>query len=163
MSKIFNTPETRMITIPGSKLPRLASISVSTSGGGSSSAKLPIIGINEFSHHNRQQLDSTLDGTVHVLAACGGLGVCSITFMDRIQDCSGNKTNKNLSALHRYDKLRKAMAGANVTVRIHGNDGRSTLAKFTGIIKSCVATAERKQGMDVLLVTYSMQGVMDYD
>jgi hypothetical protein len=83
--------------------------------------------------------------------------------MDRIQDCVGDNTKYSISALHKYDSLRRAMAGANVTVRLHGNDGRSTLATFRGIIKSCTATAERKQGMDVLLVTYAMQGIMNYD
>lgn len=159
MSTIFNRSEAGLIKLPGDSIPRLASISVS-SDGKTASAKLPLISIDEMSHHNRQQLDCSLDGTIHVLAAVGGLGVCNVTFMDRIQKDCDDRTDSSLSALHQYSKLRNKLAGAHVTVRIHGNDGKSTLAKFTGIIKSCTATAQRKQGVDVLLVSYSMQGVM---
>ena len=158
MSEIFNRAETGIIKLSGEKTPRLASISVA-----GASAKLPIVSLDEMSHHSRQQLDCSLDGTIHLLAASGGLGICNITFMDRIQrDCS-KRTDKSLSALHKYGKLRKNLSGSPVVVRIHGNDGNSTLAKFTGIVKSCTASAQRKQGIDVLLVTYSMQGVMSCD
>lgn len=156
---LFNGSGSGYINLPGDKKAKLADISVS-SGGGTKTAKLPIVAISEMSHHNRQQLDCSLDGTIHILAAAGGLGVCQITFMDRVQGCKGT-SESSLSALHQYDRLRKKLSGAQVKVRILDADGSSAIATFKGVVKSCTASASNKQGIDVLLVTYSMQGVMD--
>ena len=159
MSTIFGESSSSLIRTPGDDRAKLAVISVHGAGG-ASTAKLPLISINEMSHHNRQQLDCSLDGTIHVLAAAGGLGICTMTFMDRVSNCAGG-SERSLSALHQYGKMRKKMAGANVTVRILGSNGSTTLATFKGIVKSCTASAQHRQGMDVLLVTYSMHGVMN--
>lgn len=161
MSSVFSESTSAFVKLPGEKnRPLVAQIGV-RSGDGFKTAKLPIVAISEMSHHNRQQLDCSLDGTIHVLSAAGGLGVCQITFMDRIKNCSGG--DSSLSALHSYSKLRKELKGADVNVSILDADGTRTLAVFTGIIKSCTASAQNRQGIDVLLVTYSMQGVMDCD
>ena len=157
MSNLFNNSVTALYKGDEKDRTKLAEISVKSSGG-TKTDKLPVIAISELSHQNRQQIDSSLDGTVHVLSAAGGLGTCQITFMDRIKNCDGD--DKSLSALHQYGKLRKKLSGSSVTVKLLGADGKTALATFTGVVKTCTATAHNKNGVDTLLVTYIMQGVM---
>lgn len=161
MGKIFDKPASVYIT-DTVKSAKVAEISVSSADGTISTANLPIVSIGEMSHHSRQQLDCSLDGTLHVLSAAGGLGACTITFMDRLMKCGDGGVNADsLSALHQYSKLRKNLKGAQVKIRIFKAGSSSKLATFEGVVKSCTATASNRQGIDILLVTYSLIGVME--
>jgi hypothetical protein len=157
---IFNNSVSSLYSDGSTDRLLVASVTINI-GGKAVTDTLPVLAISEMSHQNRQQIDSSLDGTVHVLSAAGGLGTCQITFMDRLKNCESKPDATAISALHQYSAYRKSLSGSNVVVKLLGADGKTSLAKFTGVIKTCTATAHNKGGVDTLLVTYIMQGVMD--
>lgn len=164
---IFNQISSALIGADSAQRTVLASIRVATNGGDvGDNNLLPLVSISELSHQNRQQVDCALDGTVHVLSAAGGLATCQMTFMDRLTVCNTpgvrNTTNSSdRSALRTYRKLTEDLKGSHIEVAILAENGRDNLAKFVGVVKSCTVTAQTKGGIDTLLVTYIMQGVME--
>ena len=159
-TKLFSSTATAVQSTE-TESPKLAEISITTASGGTDVFTLPVISISEFSHHSRQQIDSSLDGTVHVLSAYGGLGTCHITFMDRVQDCRGGKSFYK-SALAEYGNLRTSPDKNRVVVKLLDADGATPVATFTGVVKTCTATATTRGGIDAMLVTYVLQGVMSH-
>ena len=162
---IFNQISSALIGADSTKRTVLADIKVSTSKGNYNNI-LPLIAISELSHQSRQQVDCALDGTIHVLSAAGGLATCQMTFMDRLTVCSAPGVRNTIngddrSALRTYKKLTEDLKGSHIEVAILAENGTDNLAKFVGVVKSCTVTAQNKGGIDTLLVTYIMQGVME--
>lgn len=158
MSAIFSNTASSKIIKSSTTGNLVASIHLSENGGDNLELfTAPVISIDELSHRRRQQLDCTLDGTVHVLTANGGVAACSLTCLDRLPNNCSN-SSETQSALRVYQELRNK-PGARIEVMIHAADvAGSPLAHFIGVLNSCTATVRMEKDTAYVIAKYSMMG-----
>ena len=159
MSKVFSAPGSIYLKADEEDCPLVADIVLNGagSGAGASSTSLPLIAITDLSDRGRFQLDCTLDGALHLFAAAGGLTTCQLTFMDRISTCGHASLGSPVSV---YQAVKENPGKTTIRVNIYGADGESALATVTGVVVSCTVKTSTAQGLDVMLVTYTIVGAM---
>lgn len=139
----------------------IAKISISGEKTGTDLLKLPVLRISESVHTARLQLDNTLDGTIHVLGAAGGIASCTMVCLDRItKSCKTSQGGELASALKTYASLRKA--GVNKTIEVEltpADGGNKPLFTFKGIVNRCHISVESAERAPYVLVTYEMTGI----
>ena len=143
----------------------LAGISITHKNGARQSLTLPVISLPEMSHTLRQQLDCTLDGTVHIMSANGGIAQCSITCLDRLNlSCRQGGAKTMASALEEYRKIRKYGVNSTIRVTLYKAGNYNRLLTFAGVLNSCNVAVDRGSSDNsslFVLVTYKMTGVWE--
>lgn len=157
MSAIFNNTANSMLIKQGGSGKLVASVYLYDPNGSGVPFTAPVVSIDELVHKQRQQLDCTLDGTVHILTAQGGAASCTITLLDRLPSgCPGN-TLEVQSALKEYQN-RRNKPGSRIEVSITSSDMQDDICVFTGVLTSCSATARLEKDTAYVIARYTMIG-----
>lgn len=166
MSKIFNSAKSLLLPT-ADKVPLIADIMLIGVGNETSakSCSLPLLSITKLEDRGRFQVDCTLDGNLHVLAASGGVATCQLVFMERLELCDKNgKASAAESALSIYKSIKKNVGKAAVKVNVYGHNGEDVIASVTGIVAACDARSVDSQiGGTTLITSYTIVGVFNAD